>query len=63
MFIGPDCNAAAFEKNLFAICEQHGKKALMPYAYSEDPDKRDYLCSLIWTFSVRRHVLQYPLIL
>ena len=42
---------------------QDGKKALMPYANSEDPDKFAHPCSLIWTFSVCRHILQYLLIL
>ena len=42
---------------------QRGKKVLMPYANSEGPDERVHLCSLVWTFSVRRHILEYPLIL
>ena len=42
---------------------QHGKKALMPYANSEGPDEHVHPYSLIWTFSVLRHILQYPLIL
>ena len=42
---------------------QHGKKALMPYSNSEGPDEHVHPCSLIWTFSVLRHILQYPLIL
>ena len=40
-----------------------GKKALMSYADSEDPDKHASPCSLIWTFSGLRHILQYSLIL
>ena len=39
------------------------KKALMPYANSKCPDERAHLCSLIWTFAFRRHILQYPFIL
>ena len=35
----------------------------MPYANSECPDQRVHPCSLIWTFSVLRYILQYPLIL
>ena len=34
----------------------------MVYANSEGPDGRAHLRSLIWTFSVRRHTLHYPLI-
>ena len=40
-----------------------GKKARMPYANSEIPDEPAHPCSLICTFSVRRHILQYQLIL
>ena len=40
-----------------------GKKALTPFANSVGPDERAHPCSLIWTFSVRGHILQYPLIL
>ena len=40
-----------------------GKKALKPNANSEGPDERVHPCSLVWTFSVHRHKLQYPLIL
>ena len=42
---------------------QRGKKALMPCANSEGPTVRAHPCSLIWTFPVRRHILQYLLIL
>ena len=35
----------------------------MLYANREVPDEPAYPCSLIWTFSVCRHILQYPLIL
>ena len=35
----------------------------MPYAKTEGPDDRAHPCSLIWTFSVRRRILQYPLIM
>ena len=35
----------------------------MPYMDSEVPDEHAQPCSLIWTFSVLRHILQYPLIL
>ena len=48
----------------FFIYDTHsGKKAIKPYANSECPDKRVHPCKLIWTFSVRRHILQYPSIL
>ena len=47
----------------FSYDAQRGKKALMHYANSEDQDQHEHLCSLIWTFSVPRHILQYPLIL
>ena len=40
-----------------------GEKDLMPHANSEGPDERVHPCSLIWTSSIRRHVLQYLLIL
>ena len=36
---------------------QRGKKALVPYANSKGRDDRAHPCSLIWTFSVRRHIL------
>ena len=42
---------------------QCGKKALMSYANGEGEDKYAHLCSLTRTFSVRCHMLQYPLIL
>ena len=42
---------------------QHEKKALMPLVNSDGPVEHVHPCSLIWTFSVRRHILQYPLIL
>ena len=35
----------------------------MPYVDSEGPAQHAHLFSLIWPFSVRRHILQYPLIL
>ena len=35
----------------------------MPNANSEGPDERTHSSSLIWTFPVRRHILQYSLIL
>ena len=38
---------------------QHEKKALIPYANSKRPDERAHLCSPIWIFSVRRHILLY----
>ena len=39
------------------------KRALLHFADNIGPDHRAHLCSLIWAFSVRRHILQYPLIL
>ena len=42
---------------------QRGKKALMPHANSEGLDRHAHSCSLIWAFSVRRHILQSPLFL
>ena len=42
---------------------QRGKKTLMPYANSESRDEHANQCRLLWTFSVCRHILQYPLIL
>ena len=47
----------------FIIWCKFGKKALMSYAKSEGPDKHAHPCSVILAFSVRRHVLQYLLIL
>ena len=35
----------------------------MSYANSLGPGEHAHPCSLIWTFSVCRHILQYPLIL
>ena len=35
----------------------------MQVADNVGPDKRAHLCSLTWAFSVRRHILQYHLIL
>ena len=35
----------------------------MSYANSQGPDERAHSCGLIWTFSVRRHILQYTLIM
>ena len=43
-------------------CTTH-EKALMQFADIIGPDQRVYLCSLIWVFSVCRHILQYPLVL
>ena len=40
---------------------ERSKKALMPCANSGGRDERVHPCSLIWTFSVRRHILQYQL--
>ena len=42
---------------------QRGKRALMSYANSLGPGEHAHPCSLIWTFSVCRHILQYPWIL
>ena len=42
---------------------QHKKKALMTYVNSEGPDECAHPCSLMRTFSVCWHVLQYPLIM
>ena len=42
---------------------QRTKRTLMHFAGNVDPDQRAHLCSLIWTLSVHRHILQYPLIL
>ena len=39
------------------------KKALMLNANNAGPDERAHPCSHIWAFSVRRYILQYPLIL
>ena len=35
----------------------------MPFVTSEGPDEYVHPCSLIWTFSVLPHILQYLLIL
>ena len=35
----------------------------MQFADKVGPDECAYLCSLIWAFSVRQHILQYSLIL
>ena len=48
---------------LFLSYDGTHEKALMPLADNVGPDQRAYLCSLIWAFSARRHVLQYPLIM
>ena len=45
------------------IDAQRGKKTRLPNVNSEDPSEGAYPCSQIWNFSVRRHTLQYPLIL
>ena len=42
---------------------QHGKKAFMPYANSEGPEERAHPYCLIWSSFVRRHIIQYPLVL
>ena len=42
---------------------QRGEKALMSYANSECPYECAHPCSLMRTVSVRRHILQYLLIL
>ena len=47
----------------FGILCATWKKACMLYANSECPDVRAHPCSLIWMFSVRRHVLPYPFVL
>ena len=39
------------------------KRALMHFADNVGPDYHAHLCSLIWAFSVRQHILQYSLIL
>ena len=31
----------------------------MQFVHNVGPDKRAHLCSLIWTFSVCRHILHY----
>ena len=45
------------------IMHKVGKRTLCHYVNREGPDEHSHLCSLIWTFSVHRHILQYPLIL
>ena len=35
---------------------QHGKKALMPYGNSKDPNEHAHLCSLIWTFTCHQQI-------
>ena len=42
---------------------QRMKRALMYFADNVSPDQRVHLCSIIWAFSVPRHILRYPLIL
>ena len=37
--------------------------ALIHFADKVSPDQRANLCSLICAFSVRRHILQFPLVL
>ena len=39
------------------------KKALIQFADNIVPDQHIHPCSLMLAFSVRRHILQYPLIL
>ena len=43
--------------------EQHKKKALIQFEDYTGPDQHVHLISLILAFSVRRHILQYSLIL
>ena len=42
---------------------QRGKMALMSNANRKGQDQHAHPCSLILAFSVRQHILQYPLIL
>ena len=42
---------------------QHMKSAFMQFVDNVGPDQHAHPCSVIWAFSVRRHMLQYPLIL
>ena len=35
----------------------------MLFANSDGLDEREHPCSLIWTFPVNRHILQYPFIM
>ena len=47
---------------IFSSYDVHrGKTTIMPYANSEGPDERAHPSSLIFTFSVRWYVLEYPL--
>ena len=39
------------------------KGLFMQFADNVGPDQHAHLCSLIWAFSVCRHILLYPLIL
>ena len=59
-FMGIVRNDKRFQ--LYIHGAQGRKRALKTYANSEGPDGT-HLCSLSWTSSVRRHKLQYPLIL
>ena len=49
------CRICAWGFSCDAKC---GIKALTPYVNSEIPDQLAYLCSLLWTSCVRRHILQ-----
>ena len=39
-----------------------GKITLLSYATRKDPEEHARPCSLIWTFPVRPHILQYPVL-
>ena len=52
------------QSNIFLISpqkhdEQHTKKALIQFVDNVGPNQCVHLCSLIWAFFVRRHILQY----
>ena len=42
---------------------QRTTRDLMHFADNVGPNQRAHLCSLIWAFSVCRHILQYPLLM
>ena len=56
-------NAQREKLSSFIYDEQRTKRALNQFADKVGPDQYAHPCSLILAFSVRQHILQYPLIL
>ena len=49
--------------HFFYLMHKVEKGPFVPQVSNEDPDERANPFSLIWTFSVLRHILQYALVL